>query len=127
MSLGTTISINTGTIADPVLVVLPLLYNDKASGSEYQLKESDRTHTVLVRHSTDKNRVNGQLMDRHVVTYRQFILPTTVYPQGLVKEAYTVFRVPATLPLADVQDVINGCTNAMIDPVLQGKVINGES
>lgn len=124
--LGSTITINVGTIADPDDKVIPLINNDGYSG-EYRLTESDRTHTVLVRHSTDKATVNGRKMDRHVVTYRQFVHPTEIYPLGYTKEAYTVFRIPSGEPLSGVSDVINGVLNTMIDDAIQAKVINWES
>ena len=124
--LGTTITVNVGTIADPILKVIPLINNDGYSG-EYQLKESDRTHTVIVRHSTDKQPVNGQKMDRHVVTYRQFELPTTVYPQGRTKETYTVIRVPASMPFEDLDDVCRGAISVAGDDAIREKVINWES
>jgi hypothetical protein len=124
--LGTTITVNTGTIADPVEKVIPLINNDGYSG-EYQLKESDRVHTVIVRHSADKQLVNGQKMDRHVVTYRQFELPTEIYPQGRLKETYTVIRVPASMPFDDLDDVCRGAISIVNDSAVRTKVINWES
>lgn len=124
--LGETITVDVGTIADPDPKVIPLINNDGYSG-EYQLKESDRTHQVLIRHSTDKQAVNGQKMDRHVVTYRQFELPTVLFPQGRTIEAYTVFRAPASMSFSDADTVIRGALSIVADETARGKVINWES
>lgn len=123
---GNSITVNVGTIAAPVEVILPRINQDGYS-SEYQLKESDRTHRVLIRHSKEKNKVNGQTLDRHNVTYQQYVLPTELAPQGSLREAYVVMRMPSSAILGDVAPLFNGLLNLVGETSTQSSVINWES
>lgn len=123
---GNSITLNIGTIADPVEVILPRINQDGYS-SEYQLKEADRTHQVQIRHTTEKNKVNGQTIDRHNVTYRQFVLPTELAPQGSLREAYVVLRMPNSATWDDLVPVLNGLFGFTGVEATQKSVINWES
>lgn len=80
---GNTLTINTGTLADPVEITLKLV-NEGNFQSEYRLVEEDRAHKVMIRHSTEKAKVRGRPMDRHNVTYQQDIFPTETLPEGQI-------------------------------------------
>jgi hypothetical protein len=123
---GNSITLNVGTIADPVEVILPRINQDGYS-SEYQLKESDRTHRVLIRHTTEKSKVNGQTMDRHNVTVQQYVLPTELAPLGSLREAYLVLRMPNSATLDDVSAPLSGLLNFCSVEANQTSVINWES
>lgn len=123
---GNSITLNIGTIADPVEIELPRINQDGYS-SEYQLKESDRTHQLIIRHSTEKTKVNGQLIDRHNVTYRQRMNPTELAPQGSLREAYLIFRMPQTAVLDDVAPVLAGLNLLTALPATQESLVNWES
>lgn len=123
---GNSITINIGTIADPVEVILPRINQDGYS-SEYQLKEADRTHQVVIRHTTEKTKVNGQQMDRHNVTYRQRKAPTELAPQGTLFEAYLVVRMPSSSFWEDVKEAIDGLTHLIGTETTQKQVVNWES
>ena len=111
---GNTLTINTGTIADPVPLVLKLVREGDFQ-AEYRLTEADRLHTVLIRHTTEKTKVKGSFMDRHNVTYQQTIFPTEIKPEGELFESYTVIRVPqGKLPTA-VEPLVNAVCLFTID------------
>jgi hypothetical protein len=123
---GNSITINTGTIADPAEVILPRINQDGYS-SEYQLKDTDRTHQVVIRHTTEKNKVNGQTLDRHNVTYRQYVLPTELAPLGSLREAYLVLRMPNSATWDDVAGNLSGLLNMVSVEATQKSVVNWES
>lgn len=123
---GNSITINVGTIADPIEVVLPRINQDGYS-SEYQLKDTDRTHQVVIRHATEKNKVYGALMDRHNVTYRQYVLPTELTPQGELFESYLVVRLPKTANWEAIQPALDGLIHLVGVEATQKSVINWES
>lgn len=89
--LGDTIELNFGTSEDPDVRTLNRVNNDNFS-TEYRLRETDREYSVLVRHSKEKNKLRGRVMDRHNVTLSVKHFPTEVYPQGREIQAYSVFR-----------------------------------
>lgn len=111
---GNTLTINIGTVSDPENVVLKLVREGDFQ-AEYRLTGADRLHKVLIRHTTEKTKVKGALMDRHNVTYQQEIFPTDIRPEGELFEAYTVIRVPqGKLPTA-VAPLANGVCQFTID------------
>jgi hypothetical protein len=118
--------INVGTIADPVLVNLPSINQDGYS-KEYQLKEADRTHQVVIRHTTEKTKVNGQSIDRHNVTYRCRMNPTELYPQGSLREAYLVVRMPSSASWEDIRENIDGLLHLVGTEAVQKSIVNWES
>lgn len=71
--------------------------------SEYRAKGADREHVLIVRHTKEKNRVKGALVDRHNVTYTQNLFPTALYPQGQTIQVYSVIRNAPELPIAELQ------------------------
>lgn len=111
---GNTITINLGTIADPDEKTLKLVREGDFQ-AEYRLTESDKLHKVLIRHTTEKTRVKGALMDRHNVTYSQEIFPTELYPQGQLFEAYTVSRVPQGVLPSVIVPLVNASSLFTID------------
>jgi hypothetical protein len=111
---GNTLTINLGTIADPEEVVLKLVREGDFQ-AEYRLTEADKLHKVIIRHTTEKTKVKGSLMDRHNMTYSQEIFPTEIKPEGEVIEVYTVLRVPQnSLPTRPVP-LVNGVCLFTID------------
>jgi len=123
---GNSITLNVGTIADPVAKILPRINQDGYS-SEYQLKDSDRTYQLQIRHSTEKSKVNGQTLDRHNVLVREYVLPTELAPQGSLREAYVVLRMPNSENQEGVASLLNGLFNLVNDVPTQTSIINWES
>lgn len=126
MPLGTDLEVNIGTIAVPELTTLPFLFNDAISGSEYRLKDTDRTSTVQVRHTTEKKPTNGKKMDRHQVLFRQSVFPDGVNLQGYVNEVYVVIRTPSDMPSDECIKVINGLNSLIGDADVITAVLNGQ-
>lgn len=102
--LGNTLTLNIGTDADPVEIILSKVNQDGYS-SEYRLKESDREHVVIIRHSTEKTRVKGKVVDRHQVSYQQNLFPTELSPQGETRQVYTILRVAPELDPTDAANM----------------------
>lgn len=102
--LGDTITLNLGTIADPDEITLKKINQDGYS-AEYRLKQSDREHVLLIRHSKEKAKLKGKTVDRHNVTYTQNLFPTEISPQGETVQAYAVFRVNPDSADTDVSPV----------------------
>lgn len=98
---------------DGVDKVLKLINQDGYS-SEYRLKDSDRGHVLLIRHTKEQQKSRGLSVDRHNVLYRQEIYPTELAPQGEVIEAYTVIRVSPQQP-APASVNISEALNAFVD------------
>lgn len=96
--LGNTLTLNL-TEEDPKTLVK--INNDQYS-SEYRLDDGDVVYTAFVRHQTEKNKVNGQTMDRHQLLFRAEYRPTDIFPQGKTIEAYTIIRRPQSVPSAEV-------------------------
>lgn len=94
--LGETLTLNIGTVEAPVEITLFRINQDGYS-AEYRLKESDREHVVIIRHSTEKTRVKGKVVERHQVSYQQNLFPTELSPQGETRQAYTILRVAPEL------------------------------
>lgn len=122
--LGNTITLNLGTIADPVALVLTKINQDQYS-SEYRLKESDREHVVLVRHAKEKNKLKGKEVERHNVTYTQNIFPTELAPQGETIQSSAVIRNAPEMPNASVEIVANAVAFFVSDN--SGALVNWES
>lgn len=122
--LGNTITLNTGTIADPVPLVLSKINQDQYS-SEYRLKESDREHVVLIRHAKEKNKLKGKDVERHNVTYTQNIFPTELAPQGETIQSSAVIRNAPDMPNASVEIVGNAVAFFVNDNI--GALVNWES
>lgn len=122
--LGNTITLNLGTIADPVALVLSKINQDQYS-SEYRLKESDREHVVLVRHAKEKNKLKGKEVERHNVTYTQNIFPTELAPQGETIQSSAVIRNAPEMPNASVETVANAVAFFVSDN--SGALVNWES
>lgn len=112
--LGNTITLNLGTIADPVEITLTKINQDSYS-SEYRLKEADREHVLLVRHSKEKTKLKGATIDRHNVTYTQNIFPTELYPQGQTVQSSSVIRGATEQPSSDVEAVANAVSAFVTD------------
>jgi hypothetical protein len=107
--LGDTVTLNLGTIADPDEITLKKINQDGYS-AEYRLKDSEREHVLLIRHSKEKNKLKGKSVDRHNVTYTQNVFPTELAPLGETIQAYTVFRVNPDSADADVSPVATAVT-----------------
>lgn len=116
--LGDTITINLGTYDAPKEITLRKINQDNYS-AEYYLKEADRGHTILVRHSTEKTRVKGALVNRHNVTYTQDIFPTADYPQGQQYQSYTVIRMPTHTLDLDSRPVADAVFRFTMDRIVQ--------
>lgn len=104
--LGNTITLNIGTIADPVEIILKKVNQDGYS-SEYRLKDTDREHVVLIRHTKETSRTKGNAVDRHNVSYTQNLFPTDLQPLGETRQAYAVIRVNPAVPNADNEPVVS--------------------
>lgn len=122
---SSTLTINFGTLAVPVMKTLTLLSEDKANGSYYRVIESEGTYEASIRHSVEKSLVNNLKVARHQALVRFTSAPDAVYPQGRVFEAYTIFRVPTSAPPSDAEGVASANTTFMYDKALN--VIAGES
>jgi hypothetical protein len=122
--LGETITLNLGTIADPENVVLKRINQDGYS-AEYRLKDTDREHVVLIRHTKETAKLKGNSVDRHNVTYTQNIFPSDVLPQGETRQAYTVIRANPAAPNLDTIPLVNAVTQFTID--FADEVLNWES
>jgi hypothetical protein len=84
--------------------------NQDGYSSEYRLKESDREHILLIRHTKEKAKLKGKSVDRHNVTYTQNLFPTEVSPLGETIQAYTVIRVNPDMMDADSSPVVTAVT-----------------
>lgn len=104
--LGNTIELNIGTISVPELIELTEVNQDGYS-KEYRLKEADREHVVLIRHTKENAKLKGKSVDRHNVTYTQNIFPTELAPLGETIQAYSVIRVNPERPNADSLPLVN--------------------
>lgn len=111
-----TITLNIGTVAVPVEIVLFNINSGDRYSSEYRLKEADREHVLIVRHTKEKSRVKGSEVERHNVTYTQNIFPTVLYPQGQTIQAYSVIRNAPELPTADLE-AVTGAVMRLTDQV----------
>lgn len=102
--LGDTVNLNLGTVEDPNEITLKKINQDGYS-AEYRLKDADREHVLLIRHSKEKSKIKGKAVDRHNVTYTQNVFPTELAPLGETIQSYTVFRVNPESPDVDVSPV----------------------
>ncbi len=115
-----TLSINIGTEADPIDISVVRVNQDGYS-SEYRLKEADRDYVFQIRHAAEKNRVKGQIMERHNVTITMNEAPSTLYPQGRTFQSYAVIRVPAGTPADEAAGLafgVNSWTNTVVSRLL---------
>lgn len=110
--LGATITLNIGTVADPIEITLRRINQDGYS-SEYRLKDTDREHVLLIRHSKEKNRLKGKEVERHNVTYTQNLFPSELSPQGETIQASAVFRNAPERASDDVVSVMNAVSGFM--------------
>lgn len=95
--LGDTITLNLSLDETPEEIILKKINQDGYS-AEYRLKESDREHIVLIRHTKENAKLKGKTVDRHNVTYTQNFFPTELSPQGETRQAYAVIRVAPEVP-----------------------------
>lgn len=122
--LGETITLNVGTASEPSNITLNRVNNDNYS-SEYRLKETDREHLVLVRHSTEKNKVKGRTLDRHNVTYTVRYFPTDIYPQGRELQVYSIIRNARDDMNEDITPLVNAVSEFTLE--FADRIINWES
>lgn len=114
--LGDTITLNLGTIAVPDNIELKKVNQDGYS-AEYRLKDDDREHIVLIRHTKENAKLKGKTVDRHNVTYTQNVFPTELSPLGETRQAYSVIRTNPELATDDTVPLVNA--------VMQFTISNG--
>lgn len=95
------LTLNVGSEATPIEKQFERINQDNYS-SEYRLKDGDNIYVFRIRHQTEKNKLKGQVMERHNVTATLNIAPSDAYPQGQTFEAYTVIRCPPSASAAEV-------------------------
>lgn len=88
---GDTITLDLSLDETPVPIILKKINQDGYS-SEYRLKDADREHVLLIRHTKESSKLKGKTVDRHNVTYTQNVFPTEVSPLGETIQAYSVIR-----------------------------------
>lgn len=115
--LGETLTLNLGTVEDPNEITLFRINQDGYS-AEYRLKESDREHVVIIRHSTEKTRVKGKVVERHQVSYQQNLFPTELSPQGETRQAYTILRVAPELDPTNASNMTAAVSRLAMDNAL---------
>lgn len=119
-----TISLNIGTVAVPELITLARINQDNYS-SEYRLKGTDVVHTLFIRHSKEKAKQLGRVIERHNVTYSQRWAPTDINPQGREIQVYSVLRNSADDPTTDITPMVNALCNLTVAEV--DGILNWES
>lgn len=100
-----TITLDIGTESTPNEIILHNVNNGEPYTSEYRLKDTDREHVLLIRHTKEKARLKGSVVERHNVVYTQNIFPTVLYPQGQTIQAYSVIRNAPETPPAEFEAV----------------------
>lgn len=103
--LGDTITLDLSLTETPEEIVLKKVNQDGYS-AEYRLKEADREHVVLIRHTKENAKLKGKSVDRHNVTYTQNIFPTELAPLGETRQAYAVIRVNPEVPNSDNEPIV---------------------
>lgn len=104
--LGNTLTVEFGNSSFPNPQVLPKVNQDGYS-SEYRKKDFEKTYSLIIRHSTEKNKVGGLSMERHQVLVRTLTTPTEVYPQGILTEAYIIVRAPSSASPESLGDIVS--------------------
>lgn len=112
--LGDTITLNLGTIAVPEEIILKKINQDGYS-AEYRLKDEDREHVVLIRHTKENAKLKGKTVDRHNVTYTQNLFPTELSPLGETRQAYAVIRTNPDLASSETKPLVNAVMQFTID------------
>lgn len=112
--LGDTITLNLGTIAVPEEITLKKINQDGYS-AEYRLKDEDREHVVLIRHTKENAKLKGKTVDRHNVTYTQNLFPTELSPLGETRQAYAVIRTNPDLASSETEPLVNAVMQFTID------------
>lgn len=107
--LGDTITLNISLTGTPEEKILNKVNQDGYS-AEYRLKDDDREHVVLIRHTKENAKLKGKGVDRHNMTYTQNIFPTEISPLGETIQAYGVIRVNPERPTDDGVAVTNAVT-----------------
>jgi hypothetical protein len=85
--LGDTLTITVNAVAKAMRKI-----KDGDYDAEYLLREATQEFRAKVRHSTEKSLVNGLKVDRHNVEVTQTIFPSVTYPDGYMRQVYTVIR-----------------------------------
>lgn len=106
-----TITLNLAAPGQPAEEITLNRVNQDNYSTEYRLKESDVTHTLLIRHSKEKAKQLGRAVERHNVTYTQQFVPSDIYPQGRQVQAYTVIRAGQEDATVETSAVVNAVCN----------------
>lgn len=124
--LGDTITLDISEAGseDPTPVILKKVNQDSYS-AEYRLKETDREHVVLIRHTKENAKLKGKTVDRHNVTYTQNIFPTEISPLGETLQAYAVIRTNPERPTDDTTPLVNAVSRFTMEK--GDEIINWES
>lgn len=94
--LGETLSLNLGGSGGTAVVLSRI--NQDAYSSEYLKKRVDDEVRVRIKNAKDTVKAGSQPFDRHVVTFEQFVYPTTAKPQGVLRSVtMTIRNSPADL------------------------------
>lgn len=103
---GDTITLDISPTGTPEEIILKKVNQDGYS-AEYRLKETDKEHVVLIRHTKENSKLKGKTVDRHNMTYTQNIFPTELSPLGETLQVYAVFRTNPERPSSDTVPLIN--------------------